>query len=66
LQQGAGQPHVYARDIEELDIPLPPLEIQEKIVLEVKNKIEKAKVLESEAKEVYEKAKREVEEMILD
>ncbi|MDD4151359.1 MAG: restriction endonuclease subunit S [Candidatus Gracilibacteria bacterium] len=66
MQQGAGQPHVYSRDIEELEIPLPPLEIQEKIALEVKSKIEKANVLESEAKEVYDKAKREVEEIILD
>jgi hypothetical protein len=33
--------------------------------LEVKNRIEKAKVLESEAKEIYESAKREVEEIIL-
>jgi len=32
----------------------------------VKSRIEKAKVLEIEAKEVYEKAKIEVEEMILD
>lgn len=47
-------------------LPLPPLEIQEKIALEVKSKIEKAKVLENEAKEVYESAKREVEKMILD
>lgn len=49
-----------------LMIPVPLLEIQEKIALEVKSRIEKAKVLESEAKEVYERAKMEVEEMILD
>lgn len=49
-----------------IKIPLPPLEIQEKIALEVKSRIEKAKILEIEAKEVYEKAKREVEGMILD
>ncbi len=66
LQQWAWQPHVYWNDIENLEIPLPPLEIQEKIALEVKSRIEKAKVLESEAKEVYERTKREVEEMILD
>lgn len=66
LQQWAWQPHVYPKDIEDLEISLPPLEIQEKIAFEVKNRIEKAKVLESEAKEVYDRAKREVEEMILD
>lgn len=66
LQQWAWQPHVYWNDIEILEIPLPPLEIQEKIALEVKSRIEKAKVLESEAKEVYDRAKREVEGIILD
>jgi len=45
---------------------LPALEIQEKIALEIKSRIEKAKVLEKGAFEVYERAKREVEEMILD
>lgn len=66
LQQWAWQPHVYPKDIEDLEIPLPTLEIQEKIAFEVKSRIEKAKILENEAREVYEKAKREVEEMILD
>jgi hypothetical protein len=33
--------------------------------LEVKSRIEKAKTLESEAKEIYESAKKEVAEMIL-
>lgn len=46
-------------------LPLPSLETQEKIALEVKSRIEKAKILENEAKEIYEKAKREVERMIL-
>ncbi len=58
--------HLDLEAFESLNLPLPPLEIQEKIALGVKSRIEKAKVLESEAKEVYEKAKSEVEEMILD
>lgn len=49
----------------EILIPLPPLEIQEKIANEVKNRIEKAKILEKEGKEEYENLKKEVEEMIL-
>ena len=52
-------------DILSFKIPLPPLEIQEKIANEVKSRIEKAKVLEQEAKEIYKNAKKEVEEMIL-
>ena len=53
-------------DILSFKIPLPPLDIQEKIAKEVKNRIEKAEILEKEAKEVYERGKREVEEMILE
>lgn len=59
-------PFLWAESAKNLQIPLPPLEIQEKIALEVKTRIEKAKVLESEAREIYESAKREVEGMILD
>lgn len=54
----------YIKNVYSLYITLPPLENKEKIILEVKNRILKAKVLEIEAKYVYEKAKREVEEMI--
>ena len=32
LQTGAGQPHVYAKDLSKLDIPIPPLSVQKQIV----------------------------------
>jgi len=32
LQTGAGQPHVYAKDLVKIEIPLPPLPIQKQIV----------------------------------
>ena len=35
LQSGAGQPHVYARDIARLEIPLPPLEFQRALAAEL-------------------------------
>ncbi|HOV29735.1 MAG TPA: N-6 DNA methylase [Candidatus Dojkabacteria bacterium] len=35
LQQGMGQPHVYAKDLEKIQIPLPPIEEQKKIVEEL-------------------------------
>ena len=57
--------HIYAKDIKKIKIPLPSLEIQEKIAIEVKVRIEKANILKVEAKEVYESAKKKVEEMIL-
>lgn len=35
LQKGGGQPHVYPKDIEQIKIPLPPLEVQQQIVKEL-------------------------------
>ena len=65
MQQGAGQPHVYSRDLSNLKIPLPPLSIQNKIAEEVKKRMQKAEQLQKEAKEELEKAKLEVEKIIL-
>lgn len=47
-------------------LPFPPIDIQNKIVDEVNNRIKEAKEKEQQAKEIYEKAKREVEEIILE
>ena len=49
-----------------LQIPLPPLSMQEKIAKEVKSRREQARRLQQEAKEAVEKAKEEVERMILE
>ena len=65
LQQGSGQPHVYASDLAELQIPTPTLEVQERIVKEIMVRRNKAQALQIEAKELIEKAKAEVEKMIL-
>ncbi len=35
MQTGGGQPHVYARDFEDFEIPLPPVEVQQQIVDEL-------------------------------
>jgi type I restriction enzyme M protein len=35
LQKGSGQPHVYPNDLKNIQIPLPPLEVQEKVVAEI-------------------------------
>ena len=34
LQSGGAQPHVYARDFQDFEIPLPPIEVQDKLVFE--------------------------------
>jgi len=43
LQKGQAQPHVYGDDIAKIKIPIPPKEIQEKIIAEI-NKVDKATV----------------------
>jgi restriction endonuclease S subunit len=50
---------------ETLLIPLPPLEIQNKIAEEVKRRISEAETLRAEASKIIEEAKKQVEEMIL-
>jgi len=35
MQTGGGQPHVYARDFHEFEIPLPPIKVQQQIVNEL-------------------------------
>jgi len=64
MQKWAWQPHVYPDDIWNFIIPLPPIEIQNKIINEVKSRIVKANELKKQANEIYEKAKNEVEKMI--
>ncbi|MBC8883332.1 restriction endonuclease subunit S [Flavobacterium piscinae] len=59
LQQGAGQPHVYAKDLEKLNIPLPPPEKQTEITNFIQAIRTQAKQLQEEAKLVLEEAKRE-------
>ena len=48
LQTGAGQPHVYAKDLVKLEIPVPHLPIQHKIV-SILERAEKLKNLRQEA-----------------
>jgi len=51
--------------LENVKIPLPPLSVQNKIADEVKKRMQKAEQLQKEAKEELEKAKLEVEKIIL-
>lgn len=65
LQQGAGQPHVYASDLAKLMIPIPNSEIQKRIAAHIGAMRAQAQGLEAEASAVVEAAKKEVEAMIL-
>jgi len=62
---GAIQGNITIGTIEDFKIPLPPLSIQNKMADEVKKRIQKAEQLQKEAKEDLEKAKQEVEKIIL-
>lgn len=65
LQTGAAQPHVYAADLQMLNIPVVSLEKQRKIVDCISNIRNIAKELEEEGKTILENAKHEVEQMIM-
>jgi len=65
LQQGAGQPHVYASDLAKLNIPIPPRHIQEKMILYIQDLRIRAKQLQFDAKSLIENAKAEIEQKIL-
>jgi len=65
LQQGAGQPHVYARDLEKINIPILPIEKQKEITNKITAIREEAKKLQLEAINTLETAKKNIEQMIL-
>ena len=62
---GAIQGNITIETIENFKIPLPPLFVQNKIADEVKKRMQKAEQLQKEAKDELEKAKLEVERIIL-
>ncbi|HLD31150.1 MAG TPA: restriction endonuclease subunit S [Patescibacteria group bacterium] len=62
---GAIQGNITIETIENLQIPTPPLATQNKLAVEVKERLAQAKKINAEAKNEVEKAKREVEKIIL-
>ena len=62
---GAIMSAVNREALQNLKIPLPPLHVQNKIADNVKKRMQKAEQLQKEAKEKLEKAKSEVESIIL-
>ena len=65
LQQGAGQPHVYVRDLEKINIPIPSLQKQKDITNKITAIREEAKKLQIEAVNRLDTEKRNIERMIL-
>jgi restriction endonuclease S subunit len=64
LQQGAGQPHVYARDLEKIIIPTPSPSKQTEMLKHINDIHKHIKKMQSEAAEILATAKQEVEEII--
>jgi restriction endonuclease S subunit len=65
LQQGAGQPHVYARDLEKVIIPTPSPAKQNEMLKHINDIHKQIEKLQSDATNILETAKQEVERMIL-
>ena len=66
LQTGAAQPHVYAADLQMLNIPVVSIEKQQEIVNYIADIRTKAKALQAEGKAILEDAKLKVEQMIIE
>lgn len=66
LQTGAAQPHVYAADLQMLNIPVVSIEKQQEIVNYIADIRTHAKALQTEGKAILEDAKRKVEQMIIE
>ena len=65
LMTGNTLPRLQTIDVENLLIPVPSNEIQNKIAEEIKARMQKAEQLQKEAKEVLEAAKERAERIIL-
>jgi type I restriction enzyme, S subunit len=65
LQQGAGQPHVYARDLEKFTIPIPAMPQQIEMLKHIDDLHHQINTLKADAIAVLENAKAEVEKIII-
>ena len=65
LQTGAAQPHVYAADLQMLNIPVVSIEKQQEIVNYIADIRTHAKALQTKGKAILEDAKRKIEQMII-
>lgn len=57
--------HVYGKDLKKIPIPLPAIQIQDKISKHIIDLQDQIKTLQADAKRILDKAKQEVEKMII-
>ena len=65
IQRTAAQPNVNSKEFQSLEIPLPPLDVQNRIVVEVDKRLADVAKLRQEADAIVEQAKERVERMLL-
>jgi len=65
IQRPSGQPNINSQEYQSLEIPLPPLSVQEKIAGEVEARRQEAARLKRETDELLREAKQKTEEIIL-
>ena len=66
IQRTAAQPNINSKEYQSLEIPLPPLDIQNQIVAEVDKRLARVAELRHEADAVVEQAKERVEQILLE
>ena len=65
IQRTAAQPNINSKEFQSLEIPLPPLDVQNRIVKEVEKRLAHVARLRQEANVIVEQAKERVERMLL-
>lgn len=65
IQRTAAQPNINSKEFQSLEIPLPPLDVQNRIVAEVDNRLARVAELKQEADFIVEQAKERVEQILL-
>ena len=65
IQRTAAQPNINSKEFQSLEIPLPPLDVQNRIVTEVDKRLARVAKLRKEADAVVEQAKERVEQILL-
>lgn len=65
IQRTAAQPNINSKEFQSLEIPLPSLDVQNRIVAEVDKRLARVAELKQEADSVVEQAKERVEQILL-
>lgn len=65
IQRPAALPNINSKEFQSLEIPLPPLDVQNRIVAEVDKRLARVAELRQEADTIVEQAKERIEQILL-